>query len=284
MHIQASDKKLQSERSLWTSIQYRILRRIAPVAPTHMMGTAYANTSKLQVLLGRELLERIRGKDVLDFGCGHGVEAVEMSRVARSVFGLDILPSSLEKAREGALAAGVAETCTFGTVPPTQPVDAIISLDSFEHFDDPGDILRQMYDLLRPGGQVIVSFGPPWFHPFGGHLFSIFPWAHLLFSEKALIAWRSDIRSDGATRFREVEGGLNQMTVRRFEKLVAQTQFRLVHLEVVPIRRLRPVANRLTREFTTSIVRCVLERPLLHRADAQNGDEGTRERPDQVDA
>ncbi len=228
-----------------------------------MSGAAYANASKLQVLLGKALLERLRGKDVLDFGCGVGAEAVEIAGVARSVYGLDILPASLEKARERATAAGVADRCLFGTTPPARKVDAIISLDSFEHFDDPGDILRQMYDLLRPGGQVIVSFGPPWFHPFGGHFFSIFPWAHLVFSEAALIEWRSGFKTDGAKHFCEVEGGLNQMTVRRFEKLVAGTSFHLTHLEVVPIRKLRPVANRLTREFTTSIVRCVLERPSL---------------------
>jgi SAM-dependent methyltransferase len=238
-----------------------------------MTGSAYANVSKLQVLLGKELLERLRGKDVLDFGCGVGAEAVEIAGVARSVFGLDIVAASIEKARERAAAAGVADRCTFGTTPPARKMDAIISLDSFEHFGDPGDILRQMYDLLRPGGQVVVSFGPPWFHPFGGHFFSVFPWAHLVFSEAALIEWRSAFKTDGATRFREVEGGLNQMTVRRFEKLVADSQFRLAHLEVVPIRKLRPVANRLTREFTTSIVRCVLERPSLGDATVQHFDD-----------
>jgi len=273
MQAEASARNVGSKPSLWTRLQHRVLRQIAPTAPTHMTGSAYANASKLQILLGKALLERLRGKDVLDFGCGVGAEAVEIAGVARSVFGLDILPASIEKARERASAAGVADRCTFGTTPPARKMDAIISLDSFEHFGDPGDILRQMYDLLRPGGQVVVSFGPPWFHPFGGHFFSVFPWAHLVFSEAALIEWRSAFKTDGATRFREVEGGLNQMTVRRFEKLVADSQFRLAHLEVVPIRKLRPVANRLTREFTTSIVRCVLERPSLGDAKVQHFDD-----------
>jgi len=85
-----------------------------------------------------------------------------------------------------------------------QGVDAIISLDGFEHFDDPGAVLQTMHDLLKPGGTVYASFGPTWYHPLGGHLFSVFPWAHLIFSEKALLRWRSDLRSDGATRFGEV--------------------------------------------------------------------------------
>ena len=76
-----------------------------------------------------------------------------------------------------------------------------------------------MFDLLKPGGLLIASFGPTWYHPLGGHLVSVFPWAHLIFSETALMGWRSGIRADGAKRFHEVEGGLNQMTIRRFEQL-----------------------------------------------------------------
>jgi hypothetical protein len=105
---------------------------------------------------------------------------------------------------------------------------------------------------------VLTSFGPTWYHPLGGHLFSVFPWAHLVFTEKALIRWRSDFKTDRATKFGEVAGGLNQMTIKRFERVVAESPFRFEHLELVPIRKLRRVANRLTREATTAIVRCKL--------------------------
>ncbi len=102
--------------------------------------------------------------------------------------------------------------------PARTKAEVIVSLDSFEHFGDPAGVLAVMHDLLKPGGVIIATFGPTWYHPLGGHLFSVFPWAHLLFSEQALIRWRADIRSDGATRFGEVEGGLNQMTIARFER------------------------------------------------------------------
>ena len=226
-----------------------------------MDGSAYANRSKLEVLLGRELIEEVRGKDVLDFGCGVGTEAVELAKTARSVFGLDILTAALEEARASALAAGVGERCTFGTEPPSTKFDVIVSLDSFEHFGDPEAVLKVMHSLLRPKGRVLVSFGPTWYHPYGGHLFSVFPWAHLVFSEDALIRWRNDIRSDGATRFHEVEGGLNQMTIGRFERLVQASPLNIVHTEAVPIRRLAMLHTRFSREFTTAIVRCTLERP-----------------------
>ena len=48
------------------------------------------------------------------------------------------------------------------------------------------------------------------------------------------------------------------MTIARFEKLVAASPLRCADLDLVPIRKLRPFHNRLTREFTTAVVRCRL--------------------------
>ena len=133
------------------------------------------------------------------------------------------------------------------------------SLDSFEHFADPAEILRTLSDLLKPGGVLIASFGPPWYHPFGGHLFSVFPWAHLVFSQAALIRWREDRRDDRPATF--AEAGLNGMTVKRFERLIAKNRFEIGALEIGPIRRLKRLHNRLTRELFTSTVRCRLRKP-----------------------
>ena len=85
-------------------------------------------------------------------------------------------------------------------------------------------------------------------------LFSVFPWAHLVFSEDALIRWRSDFNNNGATLFHELAGGLNQMTIARFERLVAHSRFPPVSVKLVPIRRLRLLHHRLTREFTNALV------------------------------
>ena len=195
-----------------------------------------------------------------DFGCGVGGEAIEMAqRGAARVIGIDILEQSLQAARRAAQDAGVAERCQFVTRT-DEPVDFVVSLDGFEHFSDPEDVLRAMSRMVKPSGRVLLAFGPTWLHPLGGHLFSVFPWAHLIFTEKALIRWRSRFKQDGATRFGEVEGGLNQMTIRRFRRLVARSPLRFETFETVPIRRLRALANPLTREFVTGSVRCSLRR------------------------
>jgi len=248
-----------------TGVQYRILRKIAPTEPNNCSGSAYEGKSKLAAQLGDGIFARTAGKVVIDFGCGEGVDAVEMAaKGAGRVIGIDNREDVLKQARNKARQAGVEEKCSFA-FSAAEPADVIVSLDSFEHFADPAGVLGVMGALLKPGGEVLVAFGPTWYHPSGGHLFSVFPWAHLLFNEQALTRWRSHIRNDGATRFSEVAGGLNQMTVARFEELVAASTLKFASCELVPIRKLRRFHNRLTREFTTSIVRCrLVKRGLAH--------------------
>jgi len=208
--------------------------------------------------MGDEFFSKIAGKVVIDFGCGEGAEAVEMAgRGAKRVIGIDIRENVLQTARKLAVSMDVQNTCLFVSST-NERADIVVSLDAFEHFADPGEILRIMDKLLQPAGEVLVSFGPTWYHPLGGHLFSVFPWAHLIFSETALIRWRSTFKTDGATRFGEVAGGLNQMTIARFEKLVADSPLKFDSLELVPITKLRRLQNRFTREFTTAIVRARL--------------------------
>jgi SAM-dependent methyltransferase len=239
-------------------IQYWILRAISSGEENCRATEAGNGKSKLEPLLGHEFLSRVPGKTIIDFGCGTGAEAVEIAqRGAKRVIGIDIRENVLQAARNKALAAGLEGICQF-TSSTNELADIIVSIDAFEHFQDPVGALCMMNALLRPAGQVFVSFGPTWYHPLGGHLFSVFPWAHLLFSQKALIRWRSDFKKDGATRFCEVAGGLNQMTITGFKKLIAKSHFKIVALELVPIKKLRLVHSRLTCEFTTAVVRCSL--------------------------
>ena len=241
-----------------TDLQSRILLKLFPGNSLRENSSSYEGKSKLQVLLGNDFFRRISGKLVIDFGCGEGGEAIEMAlKGADRVIGLDIREEILSTARRKAMEAGVQDLCFF-TSHTQELADIVVSVDAFEHFADSAAILRKMSELLRPQGEVLVSFGPTWYHPLGGHLFSVFPWAHLIFSEKALIRWRSTFKTDGATRFGEVAGGLNQITIDRFEKLVADSPFRFASLDLVPIRRLRHFHNRFTREFTTAVVRCRL--------------------------
>lgn len=221
-----------------------------------VVATAYAQRSKLEILMGCQIWDEVRGKTVLDFGCGHGTEAIEMAEHgARRVIGVELEEGCLEEATQHALEHQVSNRCSFQRET-TEKVDLILSLDAFEHFDDPAGVLEIMSHRLNHDGKVLISFGPTWYHPLGGHFYSVFPWSHLVFTETALTRWRSQYKSDGARTFHE--SGLNQMTIARFKALVEQSPLRLAAFEAIPIRRLRHVHNRWTREFTTACVRATL--------------------------
>jgi hypothetical protein len=70
--------------------------------------------------------------------------------------------------------------------------------------------------------------------------------------------WRMPYKNDGMRRYSEGSGGVNQMTIARFEKLIRESPFEFVSFEPVPIRKLKWAHNRLTREFTTAVVRAEL--------------------------
>ncbi len=238
---------------------FKLLKSISQDGVTTWMdGSAYQEKSKLDVLLGPEFIRSIKGRSVIDFGCGTGSEAVELAqRGAGRVIGIDIHEGNANAARELAEREGVGDICTFAGST-TERADVIVSIDAFEHFSDPAAILETMRNLLKPDGCVFAAFGPTWYHPLGGHSLCVFPWAHFVFTERALLRWRNSLKQqrDNATRFSDE--GLNQMTIRRFERLVEQSPFQFAELNLIPIRKLRLIANRLTREVTTSVVRCKL--------------------------
>jgi SAM-dependent methyltransferase len=242
------------------SIEYELLKAFCKrekVAAGQVTDTT--SYSKLDVHFGRDWPALVRDRAVLDFGCGAGNEMIQIAKAgARRVCGIDVSENNLREARKRIAAAGVADRCLLLKQAPAEEFDCIFSFDSFEHFEKPEEILSQMYSLLKPGGRAFVSFGPTWFHPLGGHAFSPFPWAHILISEPALVRWRNLYFPGHSVTINQ--SGLNRMTIRRFFAMCEQERFSIEKEEVVPIRVLRLLHNRLTREWTSSVVRAILRK------------------------
>lgn len=245
------------------AVGFRILTTIAHDLPQERCIETDATDEKIEGAFDGRLKASLAGKTVIDFGCGDGQQAIAMAQAVPDcrVIGLDIQQKHLDRARARAGQANLEDRCSFA-MDTEERADLIVSFDAFEHFSDPLGILEVMSKLLKPDGEVLVSFGPTWLHPYGGHLFSVFPWAHLIFTERALIRWRSRFRQDGARCFSEVDGGLNQMRIAHFERLVEDSPLMVDWLETVPIRGLSILRNRHLREIGSSLVRCrLLQRP-----------------------
>jgi SAM-dependent methyltransferase len=215
-------------------------------------------------------LSDMNGLTVMDFGCGYGRTVLDIAKLGpRQVIGLDIRDSVLHEARKlaeneklsnvryvSALTDDVKEL--YGKV------DIIVSIDAFEHYGDPAKVLDEMDKYLARDGQVYISFGPPWWHPYGAHLqfMTRLPWPHVMFTERVLMAARSLYKTDGAVKFEQVAGGLNRMSVRKFEQLIDNSVFRITTLQPIPIRRTKFLHTYCPggREIFTSIIKAFLQR------------------------
>jgi len=238
-------------------------------ARSHVKVNSRKGSERFTRAFGEAFSSAVCGRTVLDYGCGSGEGVLSLARLgARRVIGLDIREDVLNCGRELVRAEGVEDQCIFlNTMDPEVisslygAVEAIISLDAFEHYANPDEVLKLMKDLLSEDGSIYVEFGPPWWHPYGCHMMFLGapPWTHVLFDEKIVMSVRALYRSDGALRYEDVEGGLNRMTVRRFERMVQTSGFTVKALECVPIRGMKMWSrNRLGRELFTSVVRAQL--------------------------
>jgi len=209
-----------------------------------------------------DFLDRIKGKSVLDYGCGFGWQAVAMRKAgARRVHGLDITPELLNHGRELARSAGVADV-TFGKVPDGEKYDVVISLGSAEHFRDPEAEVARMCSMASE--EVIISFAEPWYSPYGSHLNGTtkLPWLNLIFSDRTLMNVRNLYPEgvDGARRFEDIRGGLNKMTVARFGRLMAAAPGMQVHYLRLRAVKGVPLVTRVPwlRELMTGAITCIL--------------------------
>jgi len=205
-----------------------------------------------------DLRSHIHGSDVLDFGCGVGAQSIAcLDAGARSVVGVDTNLATLAIAQRSAR-ENVRFTDRLDLN--TDRFDVIISQDSMEHFDNPEAILDLWRRVLRPDGRVYVTFGPPWYAPYGAHMhfFTRVPWVHLLFPEHTVMRVRSYYRNDGATHYRDVQGGLGKMTVGKFERLVERSGFGIAWSRRDTVKGLPVSRVPLIREFLTNNIAAVL--------------------------
>jgi len=214
------------------------------------------------------LAELLRGKRVADFGCGWGRQSVALvKQYGCRVTGIDTNPRAMEISRALAAENGLTSSqidFAEGCGPEHQGAfDVVISQNSMEHFGDPAMIVGLMAGLLKPDGRLLITFGPPWFAPFGSHMryFCKMPWVNLLFSEETVMRVRRRYRDDGATKYGEIESGLNQMSLGKFERIIRASGLRIEHSHNTPVSGAGLLARLpVLRELFTNHVSVTLRR------------------------
>jgi 2-polyprenyl-6-hydroxyphenyl methylase/3-demethylubiquinone-9 3-methyltransferase len=104
----------------------------------------------------------LRGKRVLDVGCGGGLLTEAMARKGAEVTGIDIASRPLAVAslhlHESGLAVDYRETTVEQLAGSGEaPFDVITCMEMLEHVPAPDSVIRSMAGLLRPGGSIFLS-------------------------------------------------------------------------------------------------------------------------------
>ena len=106
----------------------------------------------------------VRGKQVLDVGCGGGILAEAMARRgAAAVLGIDLAVKPLKVAQLHALEAAVQNIdyreIAVEALAAAQPAsfDVVTCMEMLEHVPDPASVVRACAALVKPGGQVFFS-------------------------------------------------------------------------------------------------------------------------------
>lgn len=214
---------------------------------------------------GSDFLKDIIGKRVVDFGCGSGYQAVSMAiKGASFVVGVDIREELFIEGIKLAREHGVNEKVQFIAKMEDNfcdYFDIILSQNSFEHYEEPLTIMVFWKKILKPKGKIYITFGPPWYAPYGSHshFFTKLPWVNLLFNESTVMKVRSHFRSDGAKRYEEVEGGLNKMTVRKFQEIIKKSGLTIEYINYHAVKRIKCLTRiPIIRELFINHIDCIL--------------------------
>lgn len=243
-------------------------------------------------------LADVRGKDVVDFGCGDGGLAIMLAgKGVQSITGIDLSERFINVARERAshLSGPVQPVFVLGQDPtrielPDASVDVLLCFDVLEHILAYEQIIHEWTRVLRPGGKVMIWW-MPWLHPYGHHIAGKvpIPWAHAIFSEKTLVHAAArimalpeyqpsfwDLDDDGKIKSAEWAQtekleGLNHLTIRRFEPLCQQAGLEIGQRRLNGFKggALAQISHGLTRlpgiqEFFTASAVYTLVKPYPH--------------------
>lgn len=193
---------------------------------------------------------------------------------AEFVLGIDSNPIALERARALSRRLRVTNKVEFTEMADGHEAkyDLVISQNAMEHFANPVGIINQMQKLVDGKGKIFITFGPLWYSPYGAHMNFVtkVPWVNILFSEKTVLNVRARFRTNGATKYEEVTGGLNKMTVAKFEWIIAKSGMNVEFKKYNCVFGLNFIGKiPALKELFTYQISCILC-PLLSREVANN--------------
>lgn len=129
--------------------------------PHGEMGALHA-INPLRTRYIEQVAGGLRGKRVVDVGCGAGLLSEAMAARGAKVLGIDLAPEVLEAARrhlQGSKLDVEYRSVAAEALADEQPAscDLVTCLEMLEHVPDPASVVAACAKLARPGASVVFS-------------------------------------------------------------------------------------------------------------------------------
>jgi 2-polyprenyl-6-hydroxyphenyl methylase/3-demethylubiquinone-9 3-methyltransferase len=130
--------------------------------PAYLYTEACGNVSHHYLLRAlKDFVDHLPdGSRIADLGCGNGSLLARVIRDGIEAHGIDSSPSGIEHAERAFPQITFHLADITGDLPPTLPegsFDAVISTETIEHLPFPRRLLSNAYQLLKPGGCLLIS-------------------------------------------------------------------------------------------------------------------------------
>ena len=106
----------------------------------------------------QSIMPHLRGKTLLDVGCGVGFLCNAFADFFETVVGIDGSPKKVIKAKQNNAHPNVTYICTMSeNFKPERHFDTIIATNVLEHVEDPVAFLKQLKGMLSSRGRIIIT-------------------------------------------------------------------------------------------------------------------------------
>ena len=154
MSINDHDNFDQAELNKFSELAHKWWDKTSEFKPLHDINPLRLNYIDKAISL--------KGKTVLDVGCGGGILSESMASIGAVVTGIDLGEKALKVAQLHSLESGVAVDYQFISVEDLaekQPssFDVVTCLEMLEHVPNPASVVQACAALVKPGGHVFFS-------------------------------------------------------------------------------------------------------------------------------
>lgn len=163
-HVPYRDRRSQIE-DYFDRTAVEAWERLTSSAPVSgIRATVRAGRDRMRQTILGFLAQDLRGRRVLDAGCGTGAMAVELARRGAEVLAIDLSPKLVQIARERLPADVDAGLIDFRSGDMLSPdlgyFDHVVAMDSLIHYD-PADVVHALAAFsVRTVDSIIITFAP----------------------------------------------------------------------------------------------------------------------------